>query len=65
MTSASAAPNSIVIYDTLEDDRRPLELLSAGKCGIYCCGPTVYDMSHIGHARAALVPDIIVRSLQP
>ncbi len=64
MTSASAAPNSIVIYDTLEDDRRPLKLLSAGKCGIYCCGPTVYDMSHIGHARAALVPDIIVRFLR-
>jgi cysteinyl-tRNA synthetase len=35
-----------------------------GKVGIYVCGVTVYDFSHIGHARAAVVFDIIVRYLK-
>jgi len=52
------------IHDTLSGTKRPLALLQPGKCGIYCCGPTVYDMSHIGHARAALVPDVLVRFLR-
>jgi cysteinyl-tRNA synthetase len=54
----------IHLTDTLTGERRRLETLEAGKVGIYCCGPTVYDMSHIGHARAALVPDVIVRFLR-
>ena len=31
---------------------------------VYCCGPTVYDMPHAGHARAALAPDLLVRRLR-
>lgn len=30
----------------------------------YCCGPTVYDESHIGHARTYLSQDIIRRILE-
>ncbi|MCB9568372.1 MAG: cysteine--tRNA ligase [Myxococcales bacterium] len=54
----------IVLYDTLSASKRPLELLEPGRCRIYTCGPTVYDMSHIGHARAAIVPDVLVRTLR-
>ena len=54
----------IQLYDTFTATKRPLELLEAGKCSVYCCGPTVYDMSHIGHARAALLPDVLVRFLR-
>src|SRR3954463_9309831 len=31
---------------------------------VYCCGPTVYDVPHAGHARAALAPDLLVRRLR-
>jgi cysteinyl-tRNA synthetase len=54
----------LTLYDTLRATKRPLELREPGKVGIYCCGPTVYDMSHVGHARAALAPDILVRFLR-
>ena len=35
-----------------------------GKVGMYVCGVTVYDFSHIGHARAAIVFDVIFRYLK-
>jgi cysteinyl-tRNA synthetase len=31
---------------------------------VYCCGPTTYDVAHVGHGRAALAPDILVRHLR-
>jgi len=54
----------LFLYDTLSATKRPLELLEPGRCKLYVCGPTVYDMSHIGHARAAVVPDVLVRFLR-
>jgi cysteinyl-tRNA synthetase len=54
----------ILLYDTLTASKRPLRTMVAGKCGVYCCGPTVYDASHVGHARAAVVPDVLVRLLR-
>jgi len=62
--SASADLPEVILHDTFRDERHPLTTLEPGKVGIYCCGPTVYDMSHVGHARAALVPDIMVRFLR-
>ncbi|MFO7179300.1 MAG: cysteine--tRNA ligase [Pseudomonadota bacterium] len=52
------------LYNTLT--RRVEELVprDPGRVGVYCCGPTVYDVPHVGHARAALVPDILVRRLR-
>jgi len=64
MTEAASSLPVIHLSDTLRGQKVPLEPLEAGKVGIYCCGPTVYDMSHIGHARAALAPDIMVRFLR-
>ena len=29
------------------------------KVGMYTCGPTVYDSLHLGHARAAVMPDVV------
>ncbi len=54
----------IHLTDTLTGEKKPLRTLVPGEVGIYCCGPTVYDMSHIGHARAALAPDVMVRFLR-
>ena len=55
---------TLQLYDTLTGEKAPFEPLEAGRVGVYCCGPTVYDLSHIGHVRAALVPDIAIRVLR-
>src|SRR6188768_1642222 len=52
------------LYNTLTRNTEPLALRRAGEATIYCCGPTVYDVPHAGHARAALAPDLLVRRLQ-
>lgn len=54
----------LMLYDTLAAEKRPLSFLQDGRCSIYSCGPTTYDLAHIGHARAALVPDLLVRLLR-
>ncbi|HKY38704.1 MAG TPA: cysteine--tRNA ligase [Polyangiaceae bacterium] len=51
------------IYNTLTRNAEPLALRQPGEATIYCCGPTVYDAPHAGHARAALAPDLLVRRL--
>ncbi|HYD50304.1 MAG TPA: cysteine--tRNA ligase, partial [Terriglobales bacterium] len=38
--------------------------LVPGKAGVYICGVTVYDRSHIGHARALVTFDILYRYLR-
>jgi len=64
MTTTAHNLPAIHLTDTLRGHKVPLETLREGEVGIYCCGPTVYDMSHIGHARAALAPDVMVRFLR-
>ncbi|MDX9785976.1 MAG: cysteine--tRNA ligase [Desulfobacterales bacterium] len=52
---------SIRIYNTLTRKKEHFEPLQAGKVSMYVCGPTVYDSCHIGHARSAVVFDVIIR----
>ncbi|MBI5508947.1 MAG: cysteine--tRNA ligase [Deltaproteobacteria bacterium] len=52
------------IYDTLTGQKVALEPIHAGEVRIYVCGPTVYDMAHIGHARAYVAFDTAVRFLR-
>jgi cysteinyl-tRNA synthetase len=32
--------------------------------GLYACGPTVYDYTHIGHLRKYVMDDVLVRVLR-
>ncbi len=54
----------IVIHDTLTAQKRELVPIDPGKIRFYACGPTVYDWSHVGHARSYVVWDVVVRHLR-
>ncbi|MGH7299771.1 MAG: cysteine--tRNA ligase [Candidatus Rokuibacteriota bacterium] len=51
------------IYNTLTRTKEEFVPLTPGRVGIYLCGVTVYDLSHVGHARSALAFDMIRRYL--
>lgn len=51
-------------YDTLTAQKRDFIPRTPGEVSIYSCGPTVYDVPHIGHARTALTYDVLVRYLR-
>jgi len=52
------------IYNTLSGRKEEFIPLTPGKAGMYVCGVTVYDYCHIGHARSAIVFDVIRRYLR-
>ena len=52
---------TVQLFDTMTGEKAPFTPLEPGRVGVYCCGPTVYDLSHVGHMRAALAPDMVVR----
>ncbi|MGA1839629.1 MAG: cysteine--tRNA ligase [bacterium] len=54
----------LMIYNTLTGKKEEFHPLAPGKVGMYVCGVTVYDLCHLGHARGALVFDIIRRYLE-
>ncbi len=51
------------IYDSVKKEKREFIPLQAGKVSLYVCGPTVYDDAHLGHAKSALVFDLLTRVL--
>lgn len=51
----------IRFYDTLTKQKNEFVPLAEGKVGIYVCGVTAYDVCHVGHARSAVVFDVITR----
>ena len=52
------------LYDTLHSQLKPLEPGPDGAIRLYVCGPTVYDHPHIGHMRACIIYDLLVRHLR-
>ena len=55
---------TIQIFNSMGRKKEPLATREPGKVGLYVCGVTVYDFSHIGHARVMVVFDSIVRHLR-
>jgi cysteinyl-tRNA synthetase len=55
---------TIRIHDTIERKKVPLTLRDAGAVSIYVCGPTVYDVPHVGHGRFAVAFDVVRRYLE-
>jgi cysteinyl-tRNA synthetase len=54
---------SLKIYNTLTGKKEPFVPIEKDTVKMYVCGPTVYDTSHIGHARSVVVFDMIFRWL--
>lgn len=54
----------MTIYDSVKKTKLKFEPLIEGKVSLYVCGPTVYDDAHLGHAKSALVFDLLVRVLE-
>jgi cysteinyl-tRNA synthetase len=52
------------LYNTATRRKEEFRPLQEGKVGIYVCGVTVYDLCHVGHARSAIVFDVLVRYLR-
>jgi cysteinyl-tRNA synthetase len=55
--------SELFLYNSLHRCKEPFTPLHAGKVGMYVCGVTVYDYSHVGHARVMVVFDTLFRWL--
>ncbi len=55
---------SLVLYNTLTRKKEPFQPIEDGRVGMYVCGVTVYDKSHLGHAKSAINFDLIARYLR-
>lgn len=51
------------VFNNLTRQLEKFEPINAPQVTIYSCGPTVYDVSHIGHARSTITWDLLYRYL--
>ena len=51
------------LYDSAKKQKVTFTPQEKNKVKIYVCGPTVYDDAHLGHARSAIVFDLLHRVL--
>ncbi len=54
----------MTIYDSVQKTKREFIPQDENKVSLYVCGPTVYDDAHLGHAKSALVFDLLTRVLR-
>lgn len=54
----------IKFYNTLTRKKDEFKPVKEGVAGLYTCGPTVYDLAHIGNFRAYVFEDILHRYLE-
>lgn len=52
------------IFNTLSKTKEEFEPREAGKVSMYVCGPTVYNLIHIGNARPMVVFDTVRRYME-
>ena len=52
------------IYDSVKKEKVEFNSIVPNVAKIYVCGPTVYDDSHLGHARSAIAFDLLHRVLK-
>lgn len=52
------------LYNTKTGNKQSFKPISSDSVTMYLCGPTVYDLAHIGNARPAVVFDVLYRLLK-
>jgi cysteinyl-tRNA synthetase len=55
---------ALKIFNVLGREKHEFEPLTPGHVAMYVCGPTVYDNSHLGHAKTYVSFDVVVRYLR-
>ena len=54
----------LFLHDSAARTKRRFEPIDPGHVRIYVCGPTVYDLAHLGNARPVVVFDVLARLLR-
>lgn len=52
------------LYNSYSGTQEKFEPLEPNKVKMYVCGPTVYDLAHLGHARCYITWDVLYRYLK-
>ncbi len=55
--------NNLFLYNSLTRKKELFKALHPPFAGLYVCGPTVYSNAHLGHARPAIIFDLLYRYL--
>ncbi|WJZ84695.1 hypothetical protein VitviT2T_004288 [Vitis vinifera] len=59
--SSMAETTELRVYNTMTQQKEIFKPVVDGKVSMYACGVTAYDLSHLGHARAAVCFDVLYR----
>src|SRR5579862_9539729 len=55
---------TITLFNTMTRSKQEFVPLEPGRVRMYCCGPTVYNFSHIGNLRTYVFEDLLRRMLE-
>ena len=55
---------TLTVYNTLTRRKETFQPIEPNKVRMYCCGITVYDYCHLGHARTCLIWDVVRNYLE-
>ncbi len=55
---------NLQIFNVLGREKQPFTPIHEGRVGMYVCGPTVYEHSHLGHAKTYVSFDVVARYLR-
>lgn len=56
--------STLKVFNSLTQAKEEFVPLIPGRVLMYACGPTVYDLSHLGHARMSITFDVVQRFLR-